>query len=246
VCSSDHGGSVIHRPRGVACSGVIEASGYPSRVDEAPEQRPAPAAFGRFAGLAATMYLAAAASLLVRVFADRDVDDLAGWVVVLVLLQVAWCACLGRPCARLSPGRARALGVFTGALLSTIGLAGAAAISDLPEEGGELLGLVFAIGFVGTAVYDATCLARRAVRCSPAGASAMFLGTITPTAIVFGLVSAAQSAAANDDGFLAGLVPALAAITCLLVAAFTLGPWLWTPFVRAPQPRAELPRAEVA
>ena len=194
--------------------------------------------FRRHAGLAATLYLAGAIAAFAAAFADPRTDDYAGWIPVIVVLQIVWCLVLGRPSSRLAPGRREGLEAFTVILL--VGIAGGAsgALLDAAETPkGSTVGSVFWVLAVVATVCGVFRHARpRTFGASPARTNVVLLATLTLAAILGGTVSAlcvvATSAPGESRPFLSGMLSWLGLLACGSGLAFTLGPWLWTAFVR--------------
>ena len=215
------------------------------------DRRPAAARRSRFrrhAGLAARMYLAGAAVAFVAAFSNPRTHGYAWLIPVVVVLQIVWCLVLGRPAMHLSPARREGLEAFTIVLL--VGIAGAAggALLDGADAHGSIVTGVLRVIALAATVYGILRHRRlKTIGVSSARTNAVMLGMLTIAATLGGVVCALNvlvtSGPVESRPFLSGLLSRLGLLACGLALAFTLGPWLWTAFVRLPSAINSIPRA---
>lgn len=214
---------------------------------------PGPVPFRRHAGLVVALYAGAVVAGLAAAIASDELDDAAGFFALIALAQVGWCVALGRPALPMSPGRRAGLGVYAGVLIGGVVAATTLALidavetayhgsSDGPSIAIALTGLV-AVGLVPFLTIRA--VTRRVATASTARAGTFLLGAVTGAALIGGAIAALCLVAIPDGEsapMLAGLLAALGFLGCAAVGVFTLGVWLWMPFVRLPAPEP-VPRA---
>lgn len=215
------------------------------------DRRPAAARRSRFrrhAGLAARMYLAGAAVAFVAAFSNPRTDGYAWLIPVVVVLQIVWCLVLGRPAMHLAAGRREGLEAFT--IVVLVGIAGAAggALLDGADAQGSIVTGVLGLIAIAATVYGIFRHRRpKTIGASSARTNVVMLGMITIAATLGAVISAlnvlATSGPAESKPFLSGLLSWLGLLACGSVLAFTLGPWLWTAFVRLPSATHSIPGA---
>jgi hypothetical protein len=184
--------------------------------------------WGRVVLPVAIGYLLVTGAVFFWMFGNPMTDDFAGWVPALVLLQIVWCALLGRPGPSLGRGRAIALAILTALLVALILLAVLLSVADLIGGTSWLSGvtvIALALSAVGFATprFIAMATARPTLE-----VSTRLLVRLTIAALLGMALGAACLALTPERGqIFAGILAILAIFTTGLVLVFTIAPWLW-------------------